>query len=145
MPLTEEIHLRYNLYISHSWNHNDAHKDLDSLIKGRNDFDYRTYSLSPHHPVNQIKGERKLYETIKNKMKFCDAVIILCGVYPTYSRWINKELIACKDELNKPLIAVQRFDSSHTSFIVKDRADVIVDWNADNLINAIKRVVAGAK
>lgn len=72
-------------------------------------------------------------------MRFCDVVILMCGVYSTYSRWINKELIACKDELNKPLIAVQRFEAGKTSFIVRENADIIVDWNSDSIVNAVKK------
>ncbi|KIL37374.1 hypothetical protein SD71_01485 [Cohnella kolymensis] len=138
MSLTKEFSYRYNLYLSHAWNDNNAYKELDSLLGSRDDFDYVWNSLSSHHPINKSKDERKLYEAIKNKMKFCDAVILICGVYSTYSRWVNKELIACKDELNKPLIAVERFEADRSSFIVKQNADIIVEWNAEAIINAVK-------
>jgi hypothetical protein len=128
----------YNLYFSHTWNYKDAYKELNDLLSAKGDFDFISSFISADHSIHRTDNERKLYETIKNKIKFCDAVILLCGVYPVYSRWINKELIACKEELNKPLIAVQRFGAGPVSFIVKEHADLIVDWNADAIIAAVK-------
>jgi len=37
-------------------------------------------------------------------MKPCGAIIILAGVYATYSKWINKE-IAIAQKYNKPILA----------------------------------------
>lgn len=130
-----------SIYFSHTWNDNRSYEDLTALLAARPDFEYRPYGLSPDHPVHVTANERKLYETIKNKMKFCDAVLLLCGVYSTYSRWVNKELIACKDELHKPLIAVQRYDPRRTSAIVKENADLLVPWYADEIVDAIRKLV----
>ncbi|WP_164472760.1 TIR domain-containing protein [Cohnella candidum] len=131
----------YKLYLSHTWNHNHSVRELKSFMDAEEAFRYQSYSISPHHPVHAAMEERKLYELIKSKMKFCDAVILLCGVYPSYSRWINKELIACKEELRKPLIAVERYGSAKTSLLVKENADLIVDWNAEAITGAIRKLV----
>ncbi|TJY41301.1 hypothetical protein E5161_12790 [Cohnella pontilimi] len=137
MKLTNQLHRHYNLYLSCAWNYNSMNKDLHDLLGAREDFRYRSIYLSPQHAVFQTNDERKIYESIRSKIKFCDAVIMLCGVYSNYSRWINKEIIACKDELNIPLIAVQRFDANRTSQVMKENADVIVNWQADEIIAAI--------
>jgi hypothetical protein len=126
----------YNLYLSHSWNHNLAYKKLNTLLGGRPDFAYNDFFVT-ENPDHSFYTERQLYESIRHKMKHCHVIIIMCGVYSLYSRWLNKEIILGKDELRKPIIAIQPFDASRTSFIIKQNADRIVDWNIDSIISTI--------
>lgn len=64
-------------------------------------------------------------------------VIILAGVYATYSKWINIEIELAKN-LNKKIIAVEPWGSSRTSLIVKNSADEIVGWNTSSIVRAIR-------
>lgn len=140
MIFNEEANKSYNLYFSHSWNYEDSFTELEALLNSKTDFSYINSFIRDDHPTPIISDERALYENIRNKMKHSQAVLLLCGVYPLHSRWINKEIIACKDEMNKPLIAIEKYDSSHTSFLVKQSADIIVNWNAIEIVNAVKQL-----
>lgn len=44
---------------------------------------------------------------ILNRISPCNAV--LAGVYSTYSKWINKEIAICKNEIlnPKPIVAIE--------------------------------------
>jgi glutaminase len=133
-------HPGYNLYLSHSWNYNHAYKKLNALLGTRQDFSYNDFFVSENKKHSRYT-ERQLYETIRQKMKHCQAILIMCGVYTQYSRWLNKEIILGKDELRKPIIAIQPFEPNRTSLIVKQNADRIVDWNLDLIINTIEELV----
>jgi hypothetical protein len=54
-------------------------------------------------PPNQTA----LYNAIKNQISPVNCVIILAGVYSTYSKWINKEIEISKQVFNKPIVAVE--------------------------------------
>ena len=71
------------------------------------------------------------------ELVWCSCIIILAGVYATYSKWINKEIEMAK-KYNKPIIAVQPWGAERTSSIVKNAADVIVGWNAKSVANAVR-------
>lgn len=70
-------------------------------------------------------------------MQHASCVLILAGVYSTYSKWINIEIELAK-ELDKKIIAVEPWDSEKTSRVVKNAADVIVKWRTDSIISAIR-------
>lgn len=55
----------------------------------------------------------------------------------TYSKWINKEVRIAK-ELGKPIVAVQPWGAEKTSQVVKNNADMIVGWNSDSVVGAIR-------
>ena len=40
--------------------------------------------------------------------------------------------------MNKKIIAIEPWGAEKTSRIVKDAADVIVGWNTDSIVNAIR-------
>jgi len=65
-------------------------------------------------------------------------VIILAGVYASYSRWIQKE-IRMAQKYNKPIIAVEYWGAERTSVVVKNAADVIVKWNAKSVADAVRK------
>ncbi|MEK0316635.1 TIR domain-containing protein [Cohnella sp. 56] len=140
MSFQSEANNRYHLYLSYAWNHNGACDELCELLRRIEQFDPAFTLIAPDHPANRSSDERALYQTIKAKMKFCDVVILLVGGYPDYSRWINKELIACRDGLHKPVIAVQRDALDSASFIIKENADLMVGWDAESIIQAIKQI-----
>jgi nitric oxide reductase activation protein len=64
-------------------------------------------------------------------------VLILAGVYSTYSKWINIE-IALAQEMGKRIIAIEPWGSERTSSAVKNAADKIVKWNTDSIVGAIR-------
>lgn len=70
-------------------------------------------------------------------MQHAGCVLILAGVYATYSKWINIEIQLAK-EMNKPIIAIEPWGSERTSLIVKNNANKIVRWNTSSIISAIR-------
>jgi hypothetical protein len=88
---------------------------------------------------NKLYYEIELKNKIKNKMKYCNVVLILAGVYSSYSDSINME-IEIANELGKPIIAIEPWGSERTSLIVKKNAKSIVKWNSSSIIDGIKRL-----
>ena len=132
----------YNLFISHSWNYSDAYDKLISLLNDASYFSYKNFSVPKDDPLrihNTVHYRSELMNKIKNQMKYCSAVLILAGVYATYSDSINME-ISVAQELGKPIIAIEPWRSEKTSVIVKNAARSIVHWNTDSIVSAIREV-----
>jgi hypothetical protein len=132
----------YNLFISHSWSYGDAYDRLVKMLDDANYFYYKNYSVPKDDPIHNAPNSGALYNAIKNQMSPCHAVLILAGVYATYSDWINNEIKISKNEFykSKPILAIQPWGSEKTSQVVKDNADLIVGWNTDSIIKGIREL-----
>lgn len=132
----------YHLFISHSWSYSGAYEKLVALLDKKNGFDYKNYSVPKDDPVHTSGTDKELYEAIKRHISPCHCVLMLAGVYSTYSKWINKEIKICKEEFStaKPIIAIEPWGSEKTSKVVKDDASRIVAWNTESIVKAIREV-----
>lgn len=130
----------YHIFISHSWAYSDTYNDLIDLLDKDSSFSYADYSVPKDDPIHDAGTSKELYEAIKAQMSKASVVLILAGVYSTYSKWINKEIEIAQTEFStaKPIIAIQPWGAEKTSSVVKDAADKIVGWNSSSIINAIK-------
>lgn len=129
--------MTYNLFISHSWAHSDNYDGLVNLLNSNPYFDYKNYSVPKDDPIHNARNDHQLKEAIRNQMRHASCVLILAGVYSTYSKWINIEIELAK-ELDKKIIAVELYAAERTSSVVKNAADVIVKWSTDSIISAIR-------
>ena len=127
----------YNLFISHSWTHSDAYEKLIRLLDSEQRFLYRDYSVPKNDPIHNANNDAQLKAAIRNQMQHASCVLILAGVYASYSKWINIEIDLAK-EMNKKIIAIEPWGSERTSLIVKNNADEIVGWNTSSIVRAIR-------
>ncbi len=132
----------YNLFISHSWSYSDAYEKLVSLLDAKPYFIYKNHSVPKNDPIHNAPYDYQLYEAIKNKITGVHVVLILAGVYSSYSKWIDKEIKIAKTEfmIPKPIVAIQPWGAEKTSRKVKEAADRIVGWNTDSIVSAIREL-----
>lgn len=132
---------KYNLFISHSWTYSNAYEQFIRLLDSDPHFSYRNYSVPKNDPIHNAPTDRLLAEAIRRQISACNVVIILAGVYSSYSKWIDKEIYIAKNFATvKPIIAVEPWGSERTSLKVKQNADRIVKWNTNSVIRAIKEI-----
>jgi len=130
---------QHHLFISHSWAYGENYNKLIEKLKERPYFKFSDYSVPKDDPIHTSGTDKELKEAIENKMKPCGVIIILAGVYATYSKWINKEIKIAQD-YGKPILAIEPWASEKTSKVVKDAADKIVKWNTESIISAIREL-----
>jgi len=72
----------------------------------------------------------------------CHIVLIMAGVYSTYSKWIIKEIQIAIREFSspKPLLAVMPWDNTNVSLAVALNATKIVNWNTESIVDAIRDI-----
>lgn len=128
----------YHIFISHSWTYSDKYERLVEMLNESN-ISYKNFSVPKDDPIHTKGTDKALYDAIKNKISGCSVVLILAGVYSSYSKWINKEIKISKD-FSKPIIAIQPWGAEKTSTVVKENADKIVSWNTKSIVDAIKEL-----
>ena len=131
--------MSYNIFISHSLSYSDTYENLVKLLDSAPYFDYRNYSVPKDDPIHDADNSSELREAIKNQMQHATCVLILAGVYSTYSKWINIEIELAK-EMGKCVIAIEPWGTERTSTVVKDNADKIVKWQTSSIVDAIRGI-----
>ena len=128
----------YNLFISHSWNYTDAYDRLTNLLSERGYFAFRDYSVPRDDPIHGAGTDAQLRQAIRNQMTPCHVVLILAGVYATYSKWINIEIDLAEKGFTyaKPIVAIRPWGSQRISERVRLAADRIVGWNTESVVEA---------
>ncbi|MGF6670642.1 MULTISPECIES: TIR domain-containing protein [Pseudomonas] len=127
----------YHLFISHSWNYAHAHDNLVRLLGAKPDFSFKNFSVPPHNPIMGAQTDKQLEEAIENKIRPCSAVLIMAGMYSTYSKWINKEIEIAK-RMGKVIIAIKPFGAERISTVVREAAHAECAWNTNSIVSAIR-------
>ena len=132
----------YHLFISHSWNYSDKYERLIELLEARPHFKFKNYSVPKDDPVHDADDDDALREAIRDQMSPCSAILILAGVYASYSKWIKEEIhLAQSGFANpKPIIAIKQWAAQRTSQTVTGAADEIVGWNTESVVKAIHKL-----
>lgn len=130
----------HNLFISHSWSHSDAYGRLVDLLRNRGYFAFKDYSVPRNDPIHDAGTDAQLRDAIRRQMAPCGVILILAGVYATYSKWIDKEIEMAGSGFiePKPIVAIRPWGSERTSVRVKQAADRIVGWNTESVVDAIR-------
>lgn len=128
----------HRLFISHSWTYSDAYEKILELINNQK-LDYYNHSVPKNDPIHNAKDDKELRKAIDAQLKGASCVLILAGVYATYSKWINIEIEIAK-AYGKPIIAIEPWASEKTSKVVKESANKIVKWQGSSIVAAIKEL-----
>ena len=130
----------YNIFISHSWEYSDAYDKLCEMLEKKGYFSFNNHSVPKDDPIHTNGTDKQLKLAITNKISGCHVILIMAGKYSTYSKWINKEIDIAKNHFfnEKPIIGIKPWASTQVSSVVKNNADVMVGWNTDSIVQAIK-------
>lgn len=91
---------KYNIFISHSWTYSDSYDCLINLLNKTPYLNCSDFSISKESPLviyNKCYYNSELRNKIKNKMRYCNVVLVLAGVYSTYSESIKMEIQIAKN------------------------------------------------
>ncbi len=139
----------YPVFLCHVWSVEDGMERINSLMadysrKKEGKFQYEFRSVSKDDPVQFLRSNKALIESIETQMEQCCCAVLLAGIYEEYKRWTNLELDASK-KLKVPLILVQAADPRYTSYKEKRAANAIIDWDDVALGEAIEQFAKKSK
>jgi hypothetical protein len=128
---------RYRLFISHAWHRHEGYDRMIQFLDAAPLFIYSNYSV-PQDKAFIGMTNAQLMEQLKNQIRPVEAVIILGGIYVSYSGWIQAEIDFAKS-IGKPIIGVVPWGAQRMPQAVTNAADIIVGWNTNSIVNAIRQ------
>lgn len=132
----------YNIFISHAWKYTEHYKKVVQWLNEAQSeglFNWKNYSVPQHDPLidpNTSVGKNKLKSELKDQIRPSSKVIILAGMYASYSNWIDFEIDTSVD-LGKYIIGVKPWGQERIPSKVSSNSNVMVGWNKDSVINAV--------
>ena len=127
------------LFISHSWNHNDDYENLVQLLDRIKNFEFYNYSVPENDPLF-ANGDKELMQELCEQLRGCHVVIVIASMYPSYSEWIQKEVLIA-NVYGKPVLGVIPRGQRRISKFVKTYADKLVRWNSKSIHSAIRELL----
>lgn len=134
--------MTYHIFISHAWKYSsDYNKIVEWLNEAQEDglLTWKNYSVPEHDPKidpNTTVGKNKLKEALKNQISPASKIIVLAGMYASYSDWIDFEISTAISQ-NKYIIGVKPWGQERIPTVVSNNADIMVGWNKQSVIDAI--------
>lgn len=126
----------YHILISHSWDYSSDYETIKSWLNSASYFDWTDYSVPLTNPLD-VHSKRELKEKLRKRISLCSCVIILSGMYVSYSEWIDYE-IDTAIELGKPIIGIKPRGQERIPSKVSNNADVMVGWNSSSVVDAVR-------
>ena len=126
----------YHILISHSWDYSSDYETIKRWLDEAPNFMWTNYSVPLTNPLD-VNGKRELKEKLRNRISLCSCVIILSGMYVSYSEWIDYEINEAI-RMNKPIIAIKPWGNERVPLKIQNNATVLVGWNSASLISTIR-------
>jgi hypothetical protein len=135
----------YKLFLSHSWGHNDEYDGLVSLLdRAVLRFRWENLSITVGAPVLPNPSLRRSYRSVlqevEQRIRQADCVLVLAGMYGSFSPWIQSEIEAAQDN-GKPIIGVEPNGQQRVPQEVRNAAREMVGWRSESVIAAIRSAV----
>jgi hypothetical protein len=128
----------YNVFISHSWDHDDQYDRLKDMLDERGHFKYSDYSV-PEDDSLDPDNPQELWQDMKKRIKNSSAVVVTAGMYVSHSNWIRAEMNMA-NSTDTPIVAVKPRGNERLPKKVREEADKVVGWNKDSVVEAVQEV-----
>lgn len=141
MPILTNTRRKYRIFVSHSWKYGEEYQRFINLLNNAKSFGYIDYSIPEEYRLTIYNPQTKteLYNKLKKQIQQAQIVILLGGMYAEYSEVIPDE-IQIANEFRKPFIVIKPWGNERIPSIAKG-AKEIVNWNAESVVNAIRKYV----
>jgi hypothetical protein len=126
----------YDLFISHAWTYNEEYHRLVGMLHAAPNFHWRNYSVPDHDPL-QARTTAALKAGLDRQIRPVNAVLILSGMYVNHREWLQAE-IEMAQAYRKPIIGVVPWGAERVPALVQSTAAVVVRWNTDPIVSAIR-------
>ena len=139
--MTEERVVR--LFISHSWDHDEDYIGLLSLLRKIDLFNFYNYSVPEQDPL-EADSDKELMQELCDQLRGCNVLLVIASMYPSYSEWIQKEVLIAR-VYGKPVLGVIPRGQKRISSFVREYSDYLVHWNSKSIAKAILKLIAEDK
>ncbi|MDO4179038.1 MAG: TIR domain-containing protein [Phascolarctobacterium sp.] len=125
----------YHIFISHAWKYSGHYDKIEEWIY-TSDITIANYSVSKEKGFERLP-RKTLESKIREQIEQANVVIILAGMYATYSDWIEYEFNTAL-AMRKPILGVYPWGQEKTPTFITEQATMMVHWNRNSVIGALK-------
>ncbi len=133
----------YRIFISHAWKYGTDYDRLIEFLDEANNFSFYDYSApreKPLFPAGTPYTNLEIASKITAKIRPAQVVLVLSGMYESYSSWMQFEVDEAK-RMGKPIIGIYPWGQINVPKHVLDAADEMVRWQTSSIVSAIRRAV----
>lgn len=124
------------VFVSHVFSENDDYLRVFEYLESVDRFYYLNVSDPETKPSGGAEGYK---QALRDQIAAAEAVIVLASVHSEKRDWVEFQINAAKAN-DKPVIVVNSFGHvTQTPDGLVARADEVVDWNARELVDALRR------
>ena len=124
------------LFVSHVFEKHEDYLRVFEFIESDDRFYYLNFSDTEQIP--DTGGKEAMKEVLLKQMENAELVIVCAGLYDGYRDMIEFTINAAKAK-EKPVIVMEHFGADvEVAEILRELADVVVEWNDRTLIDSIK-------
>lgn len=128
---------QYHIFISHAWDYNNQYNTIQRWLNDATYFTWTDYSVPITKPLH-VSGKNDLKQRLENRIAMSSCMIVISGMYATYSEWIDYEIdIAVK--YKKPIIGIRPWNQQRVPIKIQQNATTLVGWNSASVISAIRQ------
>lgn len=131
-----------HVYISHSWSLGDDYDKLREVLAA-SDHTVRLNGLPVDHPVHATTSDSELRAEMRKHMVHTQMLIVQAGTYERFARWIEEEINLAHYgyQVRRPVLAIVPFDAPPRMGTLLERADRVVMWSHDSILNAVHDLI----
>lgn len=129
----------YSVFVSHAWRYGGDYDRMVDLLNAAPNFVWRNLSVPKAKPL-ETSTDAELTDELKDQMRTAHVVLILGGIYVSYSKWIQEEIELATSYWTtaKPIVGVRPRGSTNLPDAVNANADTIVGWKTSSVVQAIR-------
>lgn len=126
------------LFISHSWSYSERYISMVNLLDNRPYFNWTNYSVPTTKAFGPLK-QQTMKEEIRQQIRPVNCVIIIAGMWTSYSDWIQFEM-EFASQIGKPILGVRPRGAQRMPTAVVSKADRVVNWTSDSIVAGIRAI-----
>ncbi len=131
-----ELKIR-TIFISHAWQYNEHYWKIVEWFNAAPNFQWKNCSV-PSHDALPDKTSKGLSDGMTRQITPAQVVIIIGGMYASYSDWIDYEISEAQ-RMNKTIIGVAPWGQDRIPQKVQDASICpLVGWNSASVIQAVR-------
>ena len=117
--------------------HAAERKAFETIPDGKWAHYTHNYSVCCNNPLD-TKNDTELKEKLRNRISSASCIVVLAGMYATYSKWIDFE-IETAQSINKPIIGVRPWGQERIPLKIQSASCEMVGWNSASIVNAVRK------
>ena len=130
----------YKLFISHAWRYSEGYNRLVEFLDDAARFRWSNFSAPRSKPLldpNSSSARSALVAELRDQIRPVHCVLIVSGMYASYSYWISREIELAQDH-GKPIVGIRPWGAERTPVAVSDVADEMVNWQTSSIVAAVR-------